>query len=153
MAWCGWAKLNVLQKRWLVYRLAALLILRSVGILSSVFSTVVDGLHGRHSLAGNRVRQGNFTLAFPQNRAWTSRFTRLFMFLNPLTKIVMVAPISNRQRERGWQHVSIEDTNVSTCFAHSLALSRFYRMKLKIVVAIGLKAHPSFLKISFAKNS
>jgi hypothetical protein len=53
VAWCGWAKLNVLQKPWLVCRLAALLILRSVGILSSVFSTVVDGLHGRHSLAGN----------------------------------------------------------------------------------------------------
>jgi hypothetical protein len=36
----GWAlcavgvKLNVLQKRWLVFRLAALLILRSVGIFS-----------------------------------------------------------------------------------------------------------------------
>jgi hypothetical protein len=53
VAWCVWVKLNVLQKRWLVCRLAALLILRSVGILSSVFSTVVDGLHGRHSLAGN----------------------------------------------------------------------------------------------------
>jgi hypothetical protein len=34
---CGWVKLNVLQKRWFVFRLAALLILRSVGILSSVF--------------------------------------------------------------------------------------------------------------------
>jgi hypothetical protein len=34
---CGWAKLNVLQKRWLVCRLAALLILRSVGILSVHF--------------------------------------------------------------------------------------------------------------------
>ena len=34
---CGWVKLNVLQKRWLVCRLAALLILRSVGILSTVF--------------------------------------------------------------------------------------------------------------------
>jgi hypothetical protein len=50
---CGWAKLNVLQKRWLGCRLAALLILRSVGILSSVFSTVVDGLNGRHSITGN----------------------------------------------------------------------------------------------------
>jgi hypothetical protein len=28
---CGWVKLNVLQKRWLACRLAALLILRSVG--------------------------------------------------------------------------------------------------------------------------
>jgi len=36
-----------------VCRLTALLILRSVGILSSLYSTVVDGLHGRHSLAGN----------------------------------------------------------------------------------------------------
>jgi hypothetical protein len=50
--WWGWAKLDVLQKRWLVCRLAALLILRSVGILS-VVSTNVDGLHCRHSLAGN----------------------------------------------------------------------------------------------------
>jgi hypothetical protein len=33
---CGWVKLNVLQKRWLVCRLAALLILRSVGILSVI---------------------------------------------------------------------------------------------------------------------
>jgi hypothetical protein len=39
--WCDWAKLNVLQKRWLVCRLAALLILRSVGILSSDVSTNV----------------------------------------------------------------------------------------------------------------
>jgi hypothetical protein len=59
VAWCVWVKLNVLQKRWLVCRLAALLILRSVGILSSVFSTVVDGLHGRHSLAGNGLRAGD----------------------------------------------------------------------------------------------
>jgi hypothetical protein len=35
--WCGWVKLNVLQKLWLVCRLAALLILRSVGILFNVF--------------------------------------------------------------------------------------------------------------------
>jgi len=69
VARCGWAKLNVLQMRWLVCRLAALLILRRVGIMSVGFSTVVDGLHCRHSLAANRVRQGNFTLAFPQNRA------------------------------------------------------------------------------------
>ena len=33
---CGWAKLNVLQKRWLVCRLAALLILRRVGNLSVI---------------------------------------------------------------------------------------------------------------------
>ncbi len=39
---CGWAKLNVLQKRWLVCWLAALLILRSVGNLSLVVSTNVD---------------------------------------------------------------------------------------------------------------
>jgi hypothetical protein len=43
---CGWAKLNVLQKRWLVYRLAALLILRSVGILSFIFWSFVVGLVG-----------------------------------------------------------------------------------------------------------
>jgi len=56
VAWCVWVKLNVLQKRWLVCRLTALLILRSVGILSSLYSTVVDGLHGRHSLAGNGLQ-------------------------------------------------------------------------------------------------
>jgi len=33
---CGWAKLNVLQKLLLVCRLAALLILRRVGILSVI---------------------------------------------------------------------------------------------------------------------
>jgi len=44
-AWVRWAKLNVLQKHWLVCRLAALLILRSLGILSFIFSSVVDGLH------------------------------------------------------------------------------------------------------------
>ena len=38
---CGWVKLNVLQKLWYVFQLAALLILRSVGILSPIFSTVV----------------------------------------------------------------------------------------------------------------
>jgi hypothetical protein len=53
VVWCGWAKLNVLQKRWLVWRLAALLILRRVGILSVGFCTVVDGLHGRHRLTAN----------------------------------------------------------------------------------------------------
>jgi hypothetical protein len=40
---CGWVKLNVLQKGWLVCRLAALLILRSVGILSTVFCSFVVG--------------------------------------------------------------------------------------------------------------
>jgi hypothetical protein len=50
---CGWAKLNVLQKRWLVCRLAALLILRSVSILSSVVSTNVDALHGRPTITAN----------------------------------------------------------------------------------------------------
>jgi hypothetical protein len=39
---CGWAKLNMLQMGCLVCRLAAHLILRSVGILSSVVSTNVD---------------------------------------------------------------------------------------------------------------
>jgi hypothetical protein len=47
---CGWAKLNVVQKRWLVGRLAPLLILRSVGIASFILAllfivyTVVIGL-------------------------------------------------------------------------------------------------------------
>jgi hypothetical protein len=47
---CGWAKLNVVQKRWLVGRLAPLLILRSVGIVSFILAlsfivcTVVIGL-------------------------------------------------------------------------------------------------------------
>jgi len=50
---CGWAKLNVLQKRWFVRWLAALLILRSVGVLSSIFSTVADGLHGRPAISAN----------------------------------------------------------------------------------------------------
>jgi hypothetical protein len=50
---CGWAKLNVLQKRWLVCRLAALLILRSVGILSTVFLSVYVSTFGRPTLAGN----------------------------------------------------------------------------------------------------
>jgi len=38
---CGWAKLNVLQFGWLVGGIAALLILRRVGILSSNVSTNV----------------------------------------------------------------------------------------------------------------
>jgi len=50
---CGWAKLNVLQKRWLVCSLAALLILRSVGIFQSVFSTAVYVLHGRPAISAN----------------------------------------------------------------------------------------------------
>jgi len=31
-------------------------------------------------IAHNRVTQGNFTLTFSRNRAWNSRFTRLFLF-------------------------------------------------------------------------
>ena len=50
---CGWVKLNVLQKRWLVCRLAALLILRSVGILSTVFLSVYGSSVGRPTLAPN----------------------------------------------------------------------------------------------------
>jgi hypothetical protein len=50
------------------------------------------------------------------------------MFQNPLIKIVMVVPISNGQRETGWQHVSIADANVTTCFAHRLALSGLHRL-------------------------
>jgi len=51
--WCGWAKLNVLQKCWLVCRLAALLILRSIGILSTVFLSVYVSTVGRPTLACN----------------------------------------------------------------------------------------------------
>jgi len=40
------SKLNVLQKRWLVCQLAALLILRSVGILSFIFCSFVVGRVG-----------------------------------------------------------------------------------------------------------
>jgi len=40
---CGWVKLNVLQKRWFVCRLAALLILRGVGILSFIVCSFVVG--------------------------------------------------------------------------------------------------------------
>ena len=50
---CGWVKLNVLQKRWIVCRLAALLILRSVGILSIVFLSVYVSSVGRPTLAPN----------------------------------------------------------------------------------------------------
>jgi len=53
---CGWAKLNVLQKRWFVCRLAALLILRSVGILSTVFLSVYCRVFGRPTLACNVTR-------------------------------------------------------------------------------------------------
>jgi len=55
---CGWVKLNVLQKRWLVCRLAALLILRSVGILSTVFLSVYVRSVGRPTLAGNVLQLG-----------------------------------------------------------------------------------------------
>ncbi len=48
-------------------------------------------------MTANRVRQGNFTLTFPQNRAWDSRLTRLFMFSITWLKIVMVVLISNGQ--------------------------------------------------------
>jgi hypothetical protein len=52
----------------------------------------------------NPVRKGNFTPAFPQlvpacreNRTWTARFIRLFMFLFNCLKIVMVALTSKGQ--------------------------------------------------------
>ena len=43
----------MLQKRWLVCRLAALLILRSVGILFTVFLSVYVSSVGRPTLAPN----------------------------------------------------------------------------------------------------
>ena len=48
----------MLQKRWLVCRLSALLILRSVGILSTVFLSVYVRSVGRPTLAGNVSRLG-----------------------------------------------------------------------------------------------
>jgi hypothetical protein len=49
-------KLNVLQQRWLVCRLAALLILRSVGIFFTVFLSVYLSTFGRPTLAPNVLR-------------------------------------------------------------------------------------------------
>jgi hypothetical protein len=53
---CDWAKLNVLQKRWLVWRLAALLILRRVGILFTVILSVYVSSVGRPTLAPNGLQ-------------------------------------------------------------------------------------------------
>jgi hypothetical protein len=39
--------------------IAALFILRSVGILSVRFSTIVNGLHCRHSITGNVLQIGD----------------------------------------------------------------------------------------------
>jgi len=50
---CGWVKLNVLQKPWLVIRLVALLIFRSFGILSTVFLSVYVSSDGLPTLAPN----------------------------------------------------------------------------------------------------
>jgi hypothetical protein len=60
---CGWAKLNVLQKRWLVCRLAALLILRSVGVF------VV------------RCQHEYLMLARPPALQVTLKYTQLYLFL------------------------------------------------------------------------
>ena len=48
----------MLQQRWLVCQLAALLILRSVGILSTVFLSVYGSSVGRPTLAPNVLRAG-----------------------------------------------------------------------------------------------
>jgi hypothetical protein len=66
---CGWAKLNVLQMRWLVGWLAALLILRSVGILSARFSTIVNGLNCRPTITANGFAVGDVALSFECVRA------------------------------------------------------------------------------------
>jgi len=54
---CGWVKLNVLQKRWLVCWLAALLILRSVGIFG-VFCLSVNVRRVSLGVAGNVLQLG-----------------------------------------------------------------------------------------------
>jgi hypothetical protein len=65
--WVGfgfsWAKSNVLQKRWLVCRLAALLILRSVSILSFFLSVYVSTF-GRTTLAPNSLIDESFVVLF-----------------------------------------------------------------------------------------
>jgi len=53
---CGLVKLYMLQKRWFVCRLAALLILQSVGILSAVFLSVCFYVVGRPTLACKRLQ-------------------------------------------------------------------------------------------------
>jgi hypothetical protein len=50
---CGWAKLNVVFLVGKCVGKTPLLILRSVGILSSVFSTTVYVLHGRPAISAN----------------------------------------------------------------------------------------------------
>jgi len=70
---CGWAKFNVLQMLWLVYRLAALLILRRIGFLSSVACTSVDALQGRHSITGNVLLFGAVADFGAQNCQYTTK--------------------------------------------------------------------------------
>jgi len=82
VARCGWAKLNVLQMRWLVCRLAALLILRRVGIMSVGFSTVVDGLQCRHSLAGNVWRLLAVGLSKHQLSITSNVYMKIQMFIS-----------------------------------------------------------------------
>jgi hypothetical protein len=50
---CGWAKLNVLQKRWIVCWLAALLILRRVGIFVVRFYVCLLSVVSSATLAPN----------------------------------------------------------------------------------------------------
>ena len=81
---CGWAKLNVLQKRWLVCRLAALLILRrdsqtalpkialSVGLCRSVNGRTV-GLLGLLITVGGMKSLGiaaTFLSSYTELDAW-----------------------------------------------------------------------------------
>ena len=54
---CGWVKLNVLQKRWLACRLAALLILRSVGNFR-LFVGMLNVCRVSHNVLGLCVRAG-----------------------------------------------------------------------------------------------
>jgi hypothetical protein len=58
MSLCGWAKANVLQQCRLVGWVAALLILLKLWLVYSFILSVVDGLHGRHSITGNVLALG-----------------------------------------------------------------------------------------------
>jgi hypothetical protein len=58
----GWVKLNVLQKLWIVFRLAALLILQSVGIFFFVFLSLYCRVVGCPTLACNGLRVGDVAL-------------------------------------------------------------------------------------------
>ena len=76
---CGWVKLNVLQKRWLVCWLASLLILRSFGIFS-FFCLSVYGRVWFFTMTPNSLIPANNLAYSPKTYSPPIVYSKLFFY-------------------------------------------------------------------------